>query len=196
MDVFNQTAGIAGSIMECGVYFGNGLMTWAKLSAAMEPYNYNCRVVGFDTFSGNIGESDRDQSDQEGINKGAGGYFANSYEDLTECIAIFDSDRPLNHYPKVELVQGDLRTSAGEYVEQNSHVLVRILSLSVNLYEPSVAALKAFLPRMTKGAAIVAFTLNTPIYPGATLSLLEQCGIRDVSIITPAKYPNFNYVIL
>jgi hypothetical protein len=196
MDVFNATEGVAGSIMECGVYFGNGLMTWAKLSAAMEPYNYNCRVVGFDTFTGNIGESDLDKSDQEGINKGAGGYFANSVQDLEECIAIFDSDRPLNHYPKVELIEGDLRTSAVEYVEKNSHALVRILSLSVNLYEPSLAALKAFLPRMPKGSAIVAFTLNTPIYPGATLALLEEVGVRDASIVTPAKYPNFNYVIL
>jgi len=196
MDVFDKTTGVAGSIMECGVYFGNGLMTWAKLSAAMEPYNYNCKVVGFDTFSGNIGESESDQSDQAGIHKGTGGYLADSYEDLLECISIFDEDRPLNQYPKVELVKGDLRNSAGKYIEHNPHALVRILSLSVNLYEPSLAALKAFLPRMPKGSAIVAFTLNVPIYPGATLSLLDACGVQDYSVITPAKYPNFNYIIL
>ena len=35
-----QTKCLAGSIVECGVFRGMGLMAYANLIAALEPYNY------------------------------------------------------------------------------------------------------------------------------------------------------------
>ena len=109
IDVFRLTRDVAGSIVECGVYFGNGLMTWAKLSAALEPYNYRCKVIGFDTFCGNKGISDEDftkysDSEDKYIHNKEGGYYADSYDDLLTCIDLFDKDRPLKQFEKVELV--------------------------------------------------------------------------------------------
>lgn len=43
---------VHGSIVECGVLLGGGLMTWAVLSEIFEPINHLRRVIGFDTFSG------------------------------------------------------------------------------------------------------------------------------------------------
>ena len=95
-DIFNMTSGLAGNIIECGVYYGNGLMTFAKLCSSFEPYNYNCKVIGFDTFEGNQGMSDKDNvsSNLSGLHRFDGGYQANTFDDLTECINIFDQDRP------------------------------------------------------------------------------------------------------
>ena len=197
IEAFRATTGVSGSIVECGVYFGNGLMTWAKLSAALEPYNYNSKVIGFDTFSGNKGLTEIDLwSKQKGLHKQEGGYYADSYDDLCECISIFDTDRPLNQFEKVKLVKGALQETAQEYVNSNPNLIVRILSLSVNLYEPTKCALKAFLPRMPKGAIIVPFTLNSELYPGVTLAVLEELGIHGFEMKTPPFYPNFNYIVL
>ena len=196
-DIYNMTSGLAGNIIECGVYFGNGLMTFAKLCAAIEPYNYNCKVIGFDTFEGNQGFSDKDKIlGNDGLHRFEGGYEANTYDDLTRCIEIFDQDRPLNQFPKVELVKGNICETAPAYVEQNQQTLVRILSLTMNLYEPTKAALKAFLPRMSKGSIIMPFTLNSDLYPGMTLSILEELNIRDYQVKTMPNYPNVNYIVL
>jgi hypothetical protein len=147
MEIFKMTKGITGSILDCGVYFGNGMMTWAKLSAVFEPYNYNCKVIGFDTFTGNTTPGDIDiiEKHKERFEQKEGGYFADSYDDLKECIAIFDEDRPLNQFDKIEMVKGDLCKTAEQYVEDHPELVVRILCLSVNLYEPTKAAIKAFL---------------------------------------------------
>ena len=48
------TKGICGSIVDAGVFQGQGLMSYAKLLSALEPYNYSCKVIGFDTFNGMI----------------------------------------------------------------------------------------------------------------------------------------------
>src|SRR6186997_571888 len=51
-EIFNRVLNVKGSIVECGVNHGFGMMTWAKLSAILEPVNLTRRIYGFDTFSG------------------------------------------------------------------------------------------------------------------------------------------------
>ena len=51
-EIFKRVLEIQGSIVECGVLRGGGLMAWAQFSAIFEPTNHQRRVVGFDTFSG------------------------------------------------------------------------------------------------------------------------------------------------
>ena len=80
--------------------------------------------------------------------------------------------RPINQFEKIELIRGDLRKTAHDYVNQHQNLIVRILSLSVNLYEPTKSALKAFLTRMPKGSIIVPFTLNVEMYPGDRKSVV------------------------
>src|SRR5229473_573630 len=51
-EIFKIIKNIQGSIVECGVLFGGGLMSFANLSVILEPYNFQRRIIGFDTFSG------------------------------------------------------------------------------------------------------------------------------------------------
>ncbi len=197
VDLFRMTSGVTGSIVECGVLFGNSLMAWANLSAAFEPYNYPCKVVGFDTFSGYPNVSDKDlRGALDSGQKHVGGYFADSYEDLQRAIAIYDADRPLAQISRVELVKGDVCKTTKEYVESNPGLIVRILSLTVNLYEPTKAALEAFLPRVPKGGIVVIDALNSNMYPGTTLALLEEMGIRKTACRTSAHFPNISYIVM
>ena len=59
-ELFKLQSNIKGSIIECGVHEGGGLMTWAHLSAIMEPHNYSRKIIGFDTFKGFPGLSPKD----------------------------------------------------------------------------------------------------------------------------------------
>src|SRR5256886_8651603 len=97
---------VKGSIVECGVYRGFGLMSWAKLSAILEPENLTRRIYGFDTFEGFPAVSEEDASRQETAAKG--GLCSDSYEGLAKLITEDDADRFLGHLPKGELVRGDI----------------------------------------------------------------------------------------
>jgi len=51
-EIFKRVLEVQGSIIECGVFRGGGLVAWPQFSAILEPTNHQGRVVGLDTFSG------------------------------------------------------------------------------------------------------------------------------------------------
>ena len=63
-EIFKRQLNIKGSVIECGVRTGGGLMTWAKISSTLEPYNYHREVIGFDTFEGFPSVSKKDKSEE------------------------------------------------------------------------------------------------------------------------------------
>ena len=44
-ELFKLQQNIKGSIVECGVHHGGGVMTWAKLSSSLEPINYSRKIL-------------------------------------------------------------------------------------------------------------------------------------------------------
>src|SRR5688572_21458123 len=61
-EIFKLVLPVKGSIVECGVFRGFGFMSWAKLSAMLEPENLTRRIYGFDTFEGFPSAHQQDQS--------------------------------------------------------------------------------------------------------------------------------------
>ena len=47
--MFKEILNVHG-IVECGVLYGNGTMTFAHLSSILEPVNFTRKIIGFDTF--------------------------------------------------------------------------------------------------------------------------------------------------
>lgn len=180
-EIFKRILHIQGSIIECGVAYGSGLMSFATFSAIFEPVNHTRRIIGFDTFEGFPSLSDKDKPGQD-PNAKVGGMNVNSYEELTRCIKIYDQNRFVGHLKKVEIVKGDITKTAPEYLENNPHLVVALLYLDLDLYEPTKVAMETFLPRMPKGAIIAFDELNHPDWPGETLALLETIGIRNLRI--------------
>jgi len=171
-ELFKLALPVKGSVVECGVFRGFGLMSWAKLSAILEPENLTRRIYGFDTFEGFPTIGDRDQSGFAAPKVGE--LSSSSHDELLQLIAEYDRDRFLGHIPKVELVPGDITRSAPAFVESHPHLVVSLLFIDCDLYEPTRAALAAFLPRMPKGAIIAFDELDNPIWPGETLAALEN----------------------
>jgi hypothetical protein len=147
-------------------------MTWAKLSAILEPVNLTRRIYGFDTFQGFPTVSEKDRSDASRHVK-AGDLFADSHDELVELAAISDSTRFLGHIPKVHLVKGDAEKTIPAFIKEAPHLLVSLLFLDFDLYAPTRVALEHFLPRMPKGAIVAFDELDNPLWPGETTAMLE-----------------------
>jgi len=193
-EVFKQVLDVKGSVIECGVYRGFGLMTWAHLSAILEPVNLTRRIYGFDTFEGFPPPHEKDSTDLG--EAGTGGLFASSYDELSELARIHDVTRFLGHIPKVELIKGDAIKTIPEFISSHQHLVVSLLFLDFDLYEPTRVAIEYFLPRMPKGAVIAFDELDNPLWPGETLSLLETIGIKNLKIKRVEFEPYIGYAVL
>jgi hypothetical protein len=193
-EIFKKVLPVKGSIVECGVYQGFGLMTWANLSAVMEPSNLTRRIYGFDTFEGFKETREKDRG--KGFVPEQGDLKADSYSELLELIRIYDANRFLGHVPKVFLVKGDATVSIPKFIEENKHLVVSLLFLDMDLFEPTKVAIEHFFPRMPKGAIIAFDELDNPIWPGETLALLETVGINRLRFERMEFDPYIGYAVI
>jgi hypothetical protein len=155
-------------------------MSWAKLSAILEPENLTRRIYGFDTFAGFPDLAEKDKSSF--TRSVRGDLTSESYDELQALIEQHDRDRFLGHIPKVELIRGDITQTAPDFLASHPHLVVSLLFLDCDLYEPTKAALESFMPRMPKGAILAFDELDNPIWPGETLAAFEAAGLRKLRL--------------
>jgi hypothetical protein len=174
-EIFKLILPVKGSIVECGVFKGFGIMTWAKLSTMLEPENLTRRIYGFDTFAGFPTVDEKDANPLYDHQRGD--LYSDSYEELQELIKEYDKDRFLGHIDKVHLIKGDVIQTIPKFISEHQHLMVSMLFLDMDLYEPTKIAIENFLSRMPKGAVIAFDELDNPMWPGETMALLESIGI-------------------
>jgi hypothetical protein len=194
-EIFNRILTVHGNIVECGVFMGGGLFTWAQLSSIYEPVNHGRKVIGFDTFDGFPSVSEKDTSENT-EHKSKGSYRFDKDNELERNIALFDLNRPIGHIPKIELVKGDANETIPQYMKDNQHLVVALLYLDFDLYEPTKAALKHFLPRMPKGAVIAFDELNQKQWPGETVAVMEEVGLNNLKVQRVPYTPSLSYAVL
>lgn len=173
---------VHGNIIECGLLHGASLFTWAKLSTIFEPVNHTRRIIGFDTFTGfgEFHEKDAGTPFKPGDLKGL------DEDRMKAAVDVFDLNRPLSHIQKIELVKGDLAVTAGQYADANPYMTVAMLNLDVDLYEPTKAALDAFVPLMPKGGVIIFDEANYSRFKGETIAIKEYFKLNNLRM---QRYP-------
>jgi hypothetical protein len=195
-ELFKKIITIHGDIIECGVFLGGGLMTWAQLSSIYEPYNHNRRVIGFDTFSGFPTINVKDKSIHNTDYTVEGGLCVNSEEDINESIRVYDLNRPIGHISRAGIIKGDALITIPEYIENNDHSVISLLYLDFDLYEPTKVAIQSFFPRMPKGAIIAFDELNQKQWPGETRALIDTIGINQLKIQRFSFLPQLSFAVL
>lgn len=179
-EIFKRVLPVKGSIIECGIYRGFGLMAWANLSAILEPVNLTRRIYGFDTFQGFPALAGEDENPVAKM--ASRDLSAACFNELSELIDIYDSTRFLGHVNKVQMIKGDATKTIPAFVKNNKHLVVSLLFLDFDLFEPTRAAIEYFYPRMPRGSIIAFDELDNPIWPGETLALLDTLGINSLKI--------------
>jgi hypothetical protein len=86
-EIYNKILPMHGSILECGVLLGGGLMSWALLSEIFEPLNHLRNIIGFDTFAGFVSLAPEDKTMKADQGK-IGGLAIDSFEDITRAIDL------------------------------------------------------------------------------------------------------------
>ena len=82
-------------------------------------------------------------------------------------------------------------------MNKNKHLIVALLFLDFDIYEPTKIALKNLLPRMSKGSILAFDEINNAGWPGETLALIEE--IKDLRNIKIEKFhfdSNISFIVL
>lgn len=195
-EIFKQVTDVHGSVIECGVHSGSGLFTWAQLSSIYEPYNHNRKVIGFDTFSGFPSISSKDCSQQINQHRHEGGLKFEAVDELMSAIRLFDVNRPIGHVDKIQLISGNAEKEIPRFIDDNPHLVVSLLYLDFDLYEPTRVAIDCFKPRMPKGSIIAFDELNQRQWPGETVALIESIGIDKLALKRFPFAPFISYAVL
>ncbi|MCK7529170.1 MAG: TylF/MycF family methyltransferase [Ignavibacteriales bacterium] len=156
-------------------------MTFANLSEIFEPVNHTRKIIGFDTFTGFPSLSKQDSLNKAGESK-VGGLYSGSYETLLKSIELFNRTRFLKHIEKVELVKGDVLKTLPGYLKDNPQLVVSLLWLDFDIYEPTRFVLEKLIDRIPKGGVIAFDELNHEVWKGETIAVKEVLGIHNLRV--------------
>jgi hypothetical protein len=192
-EIYRKIVNIHGSIVECGVFNGAGLFTWAQLSNIFEPSNYTRKIIGFDTFDGFPSVHwQADGCATRGFK--VGDLRGSRHAEINESVAKNNHERHLSHIDNVELVKGDFLKTGPAYINKNQQLLVSLLYLDFDLFEPTVQALRSFLPRMCKGSIVCFDEANCENFPGETLALLQEMNLQGHALKRFSYDPWISYI--
>lgn len=187
-NLYQKILGKTGIICEFGVQFGATMSLLTNLRGIYEPYNYLRRIVGFDTFSGfasGLTELEKDLGWEEGDY----GVPAHYQDYLSELLRIHETNAPISHRQKFELVSGDIQETWDRWLHENPSSVIALAIFDMDVYAPTRFILEKVMERMPKGAVLAFDELNYPSFPGETIAVNEVLGIRNLRLETDPNNP-------
>jgi hypothetical protein len=192
-ELYQKIIEVHGVIMEFGVRWGQNLALFSSLRGMLEPYNYNRKIIGFDTFEG---FPSVDKKDGGFVHKGDYA-VVNGYEEILETILTYhESESPISHKKKFELVKGDATVTINDYLMRQPETIIAFAYFDFDIYLPTKKCLDAILPRLTKGSILAFDELNCPQFPGETLALMEVVGLSKFAIKRSPLNPLISYLVI
>lgn len=180
-EIYKMIKDVPGSILECGIADGFGLMSFAHFCSIFEGYHHTRKVIGFDTFDG-FSELLAEDKTSNAVHMKRGGLRHDSYSILQGAIRLYNQNRPLGHIEKVQLVKGDASKTIPAFLKENPYLVIALLYLDMDLYQPTKDALRLLAGRIPKGGMICFDEINHPDYPGETLAVMEEIGLRNLKL--------------
>ncbi len=154
-DIYREIAHLEGDIVECGVAYGNGLITFASL-AKLE--GKNRQVYGFDSFEGFPTPSIFDKSHRASMK----GEYGDANQNYVARVV-----RNANVGP-VHLVKGYVEDTAKDY-----HGKISLLYIDLDLYEGYKSVLETMFDKVVPGGIIAFDEYDEPKWPGAKKAVDE-----------------------
>jgi hypothetical protein len=180
-ELYLKIINVHGAVIEFGVRWGQNLALFGNFRGIYEPFNYNRKIIGFDTFGG-FASLDEKDGDGEIMKEGSYG-VPSGYEKTLETILDYhESESPIAHIKKYELIKGDASVTAEKYFGDNPHMIVALAYFDFDIYKPTYECLKIIRDRVTKGSIIAFDELNCKEFPGETLALREVLGLDRYAI--------------
>jgi len=181
LEIYRQILDVHGGVMEFGVRWGQNMALFSAFRGIFEPYNYNRKIVGFDTFAG---FPDVHAKDGAATVIRPGGYnVSDAYEETLEAVlTAHETHSPISHIRKFEILKGDVTETLDAYLDRHPETLVALAYFDLDLYRPTKHCLEKIMPLVPKGGVIAFDELNCGDFPGESLALKEVAEISKLRI--------------
>jgi hypothetical protein len=194
-DLYQRIINIHGIVMEFGVRWGQNLALFEAFRGMYEPFNYSRKIVGFDTFAGFPSIDKKDgSSDLASVEAFS---VTDKYDEYLEKILQYhESESPLSHMKKFELVKGDATKTIDKYLDDNPETIVALAYFDFDIYSPTKKCLEKITDRLTKGSIVGFDELCYHDFPGETLALKEVLGLGKYSIMRSPLSPSTSFIVI
>ncbi len=192
-ELYRKIINVPGCILEFGVQWGATLAQLIALRGLYEPYNHRRHIYGFDTFKGFV---NTDKERDGNLNSDGDYTVTKGYkENLEKILTLHEENCPISHIKKFSLVKGDASVTSKQWVDENPHAIVAMAIFDMDLYKPTRDALKAIMPRLTKGSLLVFDELNCSQFPGETEAVYEVLGLNTIKLQKHPLQPNCAWAV-
>ena len=193
--VYQQFLNTHGVIMEFGTRWGTNMVTLSNLRGIYEPFNYNRKIIGFDTFEGFKNTNFKYDGDHEIIKEGAFSVTENYTEYLDKLLSIHQNESPLSHIKKYDIEKGDAPVQLAKYLRENPQTIIAFAHFDFDIYKPTLDCLNIIKPHLVKGSIISFDELNDPNFPGETKAVNEAFGLNNIELKRFSPCPMQSYFI-
>ena len=195
-EIYEKIIPIPGVIMEFGTWWGSNLTIFNNLRGVHEPYNYNRRVIGFDTFTGYPDSLQSEDNESPWLESGNYAVPEDYKSYLEDVLSYHEQENPLPHKKKFDLVQGDVTKTLPQYFIDHPETIVAMAFLDLGIYDATKKVLEALKPRLVKGSVLVFDEINCPEMPGETTALIEVLGLGTHRIERSKFTPDRSFLII
>lgn len=168
-----------GIIIEFGCRWGRNMAIFESLRGTYEPFNYNRKIVGFDTFQGFL---DVDEKNDDSVEIGDYGVSNNYEKQLKILLETHEKMSPIPNIQKFDLYKGDGIVEINKYLNDHPETIIALAWFDMDIYKPTKNCLEAIEPYLTKGSILFFDELNHHVFPGETLALKEVFGLDKYKI--------------
>ncbi|NFE95093.1 crotonobetainyl-CoA--carnitine CoA-transferase [Clostridium botulinum] len=194
-DLYKKIVDVHGIAVEFGVRWGQNLALFESFRGIYEPYNYNRKIVGFDTFEG-FKSLDKNDGQLDIIREGAYSVTENYEEYLEKILQYQESENPISNIKKYEIVKGDATKTIHTYLNDNPETIIALAYFDFDIYKPTKECLVAIKPYLTKGSVIGFDELNYHKFPGETIAFKEVFGLDKYKIRRSNISPLQAYIVI
>jgi hypothetical protein len=193
-DLYLRALTVHGVVMEFGTRWGQNLALFSVFRGMYEPFNFTRTLIGFDTFAGFPAVAVEDGTNDAVV---AGAYsVTEGWEHTLEAIlAYHESESPIPHLRKFELVKGDVSETLPAYLERHPETVVALAYFDMDIYQPTRDALVALRPYLTRGSVIGFDEACFPPMPGETVAIRETLGLDRVRLERSLHSPMTSFLI-
>ena len=147
-EIYKKILDLPGLVLEAGVFKGGSLIQWATFRELLENENSR-KIVGFDTF-GTFPNPTTVQSDKTFVEKW-NNQFANEFVSKEEI----EQSLSLKGTGNVQLIQGDIRITLPQFIQQNPALRIALLHIDTDVYEPCKVTLETCWDKIVHGGIIL-----------------------------------------
>lgn len=194
-ELYKLSLNVHGIIAEFGVRWGQNLALFETFRGIYEPYNHNRKIIGFDTFEGFASIHEKDGTHSI-IQNGAFSVTKKYENTLEEILDYHESQSPISHIRKFELIKGDATTTVKKYLDENPQTIISLAYFDFDIYQPTYECLRLIKNHITKGTVIAFDELNYAETPGETIALKEAFGLDKYAIRRVPYSPTTSYLIV